>query len=64
MIMTSKKVCEITGIKHYTLDYLVRTEQIKQPEISSSNQRLYDDEHLEQIKQILNQKKGGNNESI
>lgn len=54
---TAGQLCRELGIKYYRLDYLIRNGYVQEPKRLASGQRVFEDENVEKIKEILFERK-------
>lgn len=52
-MMTSGQLCRELNIKYYRLDYLIRSGYVPKPRRLDSGQRVFTDQDVKKIKEIL-----------
>lgn len=50
---TAGQLCRELGIRYYRLDYLIRSGYVPKPKRLDSGQRVFEDEDVKKIKEIL-----------
>ncbi len=55
---TAKEVCKELRIKYYKLDYLIRNGYVPEPTKIASGQRVFDDQDVRNIKEVLFERMG------
>ncbi len=53
LMKTAGQLCRELGIRYYRLDYLIRSGYVPEPKRLDSGQRVFKDEDVEKIKEIL-----------
>ena len=47
------RLCKELGIKYYRLDYLIRSGYVPEPKRLDSGQRVFGDEEVKRIKEVI-----------
>ncbi len=50
---TAGQLCRELGIRYYRLDYLIRSGYVPEPKRLDSGQRVFEDEDVRKIKEVL-----------
>jgi DNA-binding transcriptional MerR regulator len=55
---TAGQLCKELGVKYYSLDYLIRSGYVPEPKRLDSGQRVFDDQDIRLIKEVLFERMG------
>ncbi len=55
--LTSKYVCRLLGIKYWQLDYIIKSGKLKEPMRTTSGQRIFSQEDIEELQKIITKNK-------
>ena len=55
---TAGPLCRELRIKYYRLDYLIRSGYVPEPQRTSSGQRIFSDEDILRIKEVITERMG------
>ena len=55
---TAGQLCRELNIRYYRLDYLIRSGYVPKPKRLDSGQRVFDDQDVKRIKEILFERMG------
>ncbi len=50
---TAGQLCRELGVKYHRLDYLIRSGYVSEPKKLDSGQRVFDDQDVKRIKEVL-----------
>ncbi len=50
---TAGQLCRELNVKYYSLDYLIRNGYVPEPKRLDSGQRVFDDQDVKRIKEVL-----------
>jgi DNA-binding transcriptional MerR regulator len=58
LMKTAGQLCRELGVKYYRLDYLIRSGFVPKPKRLDSGQRVFDDQDVRKIKEVLFERMG------
>jgi DNA-binding transcriptional MerR regulator len=50
---TAGQLCRELGVRYYRLDYLIRSGYVPEPKRTASGQRIFSDEDVDNIKEVI-----------
>jgi len=58
LMKTAGQLCRDLNIRYYRLDYLIRSGYVPEPKRLNSGQRVFTDEEITKIKEVLYERMG------